>query len=127
MRPSLSHRPVQGILDPKRRDYAGAFKALSHPAVAAQLRARNESLLLLGHAAHEPLRVPAGVWQHVQQLTGLPYKVGGPGGGGGGGDPRVCRALGQDAVAPAPAAAAAEGLAMSGCCSQGAALKEMPC
>ena len=85
MRPSLSHRPVQGILDPKRRDYAGAFKALSHPAVAAQLRARNESLLLLGHAAHEPLRVPAGVWQHVQQLTGLPYKVGGPGGGGGGG------------------------------------------
>ncbi|PSC76144.1 hypothetical protein C2E20_0744 [Micractinium conductrix] len=71
---SLRHLCIQGILDPKRRDYAGAFKALSHPAVAAQLRARNESLLLLGHAAHEPLRVPAGVWQHVQQLTGLPYK-----------------------------------------------------
>ena len=65
----------QGIMDPNRRDYASAFEAVGHPAVLAQLRAHNESLLLLGHMAKNPLEIPAHIRPFVQISAGLPYQV----------------------------------------------------
>jgi hypothetical protein len=62
-------------MDPNRRDYDSAFKAVGHPAVLAQLRAHNESLLLLGHMAKNPLEIPAHIRPFVQISAGLPYQV----------------------------------------------------
>ncbi|PSC69178.1 hypothetical protein C2E20_7335 [Micractinium conductrix] len=42
----LEHLCLQGSIDYKRRDFDAVFVAASHPAVLAQLRARNESVLL---------------------------------------------------------------------------------
>ncbi|PSC69179.1 hypothetical protein C2E20_7335 [Micractinium conductrix] len=44
----LEHLCLQGSIDYKRRDFDAVFVAASHPAVLAQLRARNESVLLVG-------------------------------------------------------------------------------
>ena len=66
---------LQGILDPNRRDYASAFAAVSHPAVLAQLRAHNESLLLLGHMSKTPIDIPPHLQPYVQIVSGLPYQV----------------------------------------------------
>ncbi|KAL4422296.1 hypothetical protein ABPG75_008493 [Micractinium tetrahymenae] len=60
------HICIQGSIDPKRRDYAGAFAAASHPAVLAQLRARNESLLLVGSDTGAELDVPAALRPFVR-------------------------------------------------------------
>ncbi|PRW45613.1 rab s geranylgeranyltransferase component A 2 [Chlorella sorokiniana] len=45
------HNPdhLLGAIDPRRRDYDSFFEAASHPAVLAQLKARGERLLLVGH------------------------------------------------------------------------------
>ncbi len=76
-----SHAPacprLQGSLNPRRRDYAGAFAAASHPAVLAQLRARNESLLLVGSGSDAGLPVPPVLRPHVRILANLPYEVSG--------------------------------------------------
>lgn len=60
-----------------RRDYAAAFDALSHPAVLAQLRRHNESLLLLGHVStlRPTAIVPPHLEPYVRTLSGLPYMV----------------------------------------------------
>ncbi|KAL4425034.1 hypothetical protein ABPG77_001812 [Micractinium sp. CCAP 211/92] len=68
------HLCIQGSLNPRRRDYAGAFAAASHPAVLAQLRARNESLLLVGSGSDAGLPVPPVLRPHVRILANLPYE-----------------------------------------------------
>lgn len=45
----------QGAIDARRRDYSAAFAAAAHPAVLAQLEARGERLLLVGHKTPEGL------------------------------------------------------------------------
>jgi hypothetical protein len=61
-----------------RRNYAAAFDAAAHPAVLAQLRARNESLLLVGTLRPDakPLPVPTPLQPHVRTVADLNYKVG---------------------------------------------------
>ena len=65
----------QGTIDQKRRDYAGAFAAASHPAVLAQLRARNESLLLVGSKKNASMPVPPEVEPYVRVVSSLRYAV----------------------------------------------------
>ena len=66
-------------MHPKRRDYASAFAAASHPAVLAQLRARNESLLLVGSYKKKKmgeLEMPEVLRPHVRIVPDLPFRVG---------------------------------------------------
>ena len=72
---------TQGAIDPKRRDYAAAFAAASHPAVLAALRGRREALLLVGHLTPRGLPpMPAALRPHVRVAADLEFKVGGVGG-----------------------------------------------
>lgn len=66
---------LQGSIEPKRRDYAGAFAAASHPAVLEQLRARNESLLIVGSGSGKGLDIPAALQPFVRILSSLPYEA----------------------------------------------------
>ncbi|KAL4422298.1 hypothetical protein ABPG75_008495 [Micractinium tetrahymenae] len=70
----LQHLCIQGSIHPKRRDYAGAFAAAAHPAVLAQLRASNESLLLVGADTGAELDVPAALRPFVRILSGLRFQ-----------------------------------------------------
>ncbi|KAL4425033.1 hypothetical protein ABPG77_001811 [Micractinium sp. CCAP 211/92] len=70
----LQHLCIQGTIHPKRRDYQSALAAASHPAVLAQLWARNESLLLVGISKELP-QVPAELRPFVQVLSSLSYSV----------------------------------------------------
>jgi hypothetical protein len=69
--------PLQGTISARRRDYAAAFAAAAHPAVLAELRERNESLLLVGglDPGAVPPPVPKVLQPHVQLAVDLPYQV----------------------------------------------------
>jgi len=71
-----THCPLQGGIEPKRRDYDSAFAAASHPAVLEQLRQRNESLLLVGSGTGEWLSIPEELQPFVKIVSDLPYQVG---------------------------------------------------
>ncbi|KAI7842453.1 hypothetical protein COHA_004092 [Chlorella ohadii] len=51
----MRHLCIQGAIDPRRRDYDSFFEAASHPAVLAELKARGERLLLVGHKPRDGL------------------------------------------------------------------------
>jgi hypothetical protein len=69
---------VQGHLEVSRRNYAGAFAAAAHPAVLAQLRAHNESLLLVGSLNNTRvlLPIPPELAPHVRLALDLDFQVG---------------------------------------------------
>ncbi|KAL4422294.1 hypothetical protein ABPG75_008491 [Micractinium tetrahymenae] len=70
----VRHVCIQGSIHPKRRNYAGAFAAAAHPAVLAQLRARSESLLLVGNnRKNASLPVPPELRPYIQILSSLSY------------------------------------------------------
>ncbi len=66
---------MQGSINPHRRDYAGAFAAALHPAVLAQLRARNESLLLVGSYRGADLGIPKALQRYVRILSDLSFQA----------------------------------------------------
>ena len=74
------HPTFQGSIDYKRRDFDAVFVAASHPAVLAQLRARNESVLLVGSYQEymgRKLEIPEQLVPHVRHVGDLPFMVGG--------------------------------------------------
>ncbi len=67
---------MQGSIEPMRRDYSSAFAAASHPAVLAQLRKHNESVLIVGQNMGNQLHVPEQLKPYVRILSDLPFQVG---------------------------------------------------